>query len=149
MDSTNHENLPPQPPRWQKILFPVSKATQLQAALISIPIIVVGSLLGNLAGVWNLNLLAPLVVGFFFGIRIHPVVGVGPAAVALSILGISWTLAFIFGIAGDLQTTTAMLQGSVNIFLAMTAGTVAQLVYKKFSRHDSSDADETEQSPTN
>ncbi len=126
-DSVDRDGAPTPPtPRWRRILFPVSVASQLQAASLSLLLVIAGSAVGGLLPVWNLNLLAPLVIGYFFGRKIHPHLAGGPLAIALSIMGISWIIATVTGVGGDAELALAITQSGFNIFLAMLAGALVK-----------------------
>lgn len=125
---------PKETPRWLQIVFPDSIARQLQATFIALGLVIAGSVAGALTEVWNLNLLAPLVVGVFFSKRIHPVFAAGPAAIALAIMGIWWIVALATGMSAQKETSLAITGGGFNVFLLMTAGSLIALAYGKLTQ---------------
>ena len=132
--ATPTTNTPEQSAGWKQILFPISTADQLKAAFISLFLVIAGAVLGDLSGVWNLNNLAPIIVGFFFSRKIHPVFAAGPAAVAFSVMGIWWVLALVTGMNAIEETSLAITMGGLNIFLFMTTGSLLAMAYKKLTQ---------------
>lgn len=122
--------------RWQQFLFPISRTSQLQTAFISMILVLVGSWLGGVSKVWNLNLLAPIIVGYVFGSKMHPRVWVGPLAVTFSIMGLSWIVCLVVGIANDMDTTMLITQYGLYVFLAMTASSGVRKMVQRY-RHSS------------
>ncbi len=122
--------------RWQQFLFPISRTSQLQAAFISMMLVLVGSWLGGVSKVWNLNLLAPIIVGYVFGSKMHPKVWVGPLAVTFSIIGLGWIVCLVVGIANDKDISMLITQYGLYVFLSMTASSGVRKMIQRY-RHSS------------
>ncbi|HHW10442.1 MAG TPA: hypothetical protein GXX29_10745 [Firmicutes bacterium] len=115
-------------------LFPVSAYKQSLVLLISLVIVIIGSFLGNALPVDNANLIAPIIVGYFFGGRIHPLIFMGAGATAACIAGITWSLAILSGDSWDITYALAIASTSFNVFVTMSLGDLARRAYLHLRR---------------
>lgn len=109
-------------------VFPISPRRQLSAGLLSVLLIVIGSLAASALPIPNLNMIVFALVGYFMAARVHPHPLVGPAAVTLCVTGVCWTTLMLFPEPLDDLPGTLMVSLAANLFIAMSLGAVLATV---------------------
>jgi hypothetical protein len=110
--------------------IPISGRKQLTAGLISMVLVILGSLLGSLLPIHNLNLALYVLVGFLMADRVHPNPLVGSIVVTLSIIGIAFAL--ILFVPDTVEMSSAfLLPIAMNLFLSLFIGAILASVFKK------------------
>jgi hypothetical protein len=110
--------------------IPISGRKQLTAGLISMILVILGSLLGSLLPIPNLNLISYVVIAFLLADQVHPNPLIGAAAITLSIIGISFALLLFVPDVVELSPAF-LLPIAINMFLSLFLGGVLALVFKK------------------
>jgi hypothetical protein len=105
-------------------LFPISPRQQLAAGLSCILLVVVGSLAASVLPIPNLNLAIFGLIGYFGAARVHPHPLIGPAFVAICLIGVCWSGIMLFP-DPFFEVPALLLVGlAANMFAAMSIGAI-------------------------
>lgn len=116
-------------------LFPVSPRRQLGAGLLSMVLVILGSLGASLLPIPNLNLFLCAIIGFFLAERVHPHPLIGPAVVSLAITGVCWSLIILVQDPLFDFPPEVMLSLSLNLFATLSVGALLSTVVKMTFSH--------------